>query len=118
MPVGPLAKLLPEEIILGNYDSSFKGAMAENYVAQSLVASKHTIYYWESNSQAEVDFVIQDEHGRVIPVEVKYDANVRSKSLGVFINRYQSPYAIRISSKNFRFESNIKAVPLYAAQCI
>ena len=100
-----IAKLSPEEIILGKYDSSFKGAMAENYVAQSLVVRNHSIYYWESNSQAEVDFVIQDEKGGVIPIEVKYDTNVKSKSLGVFVNRYQSPYAIRVSSKNFGFKT-------------
>ena len=76
------------------------------------------IYYWESNSQAEVDFVIQDEHGKVIPVEVKYDTNVRAKSLGIFIKRYESPYGIRISAKNFGFENKIKSVPLYATQCI
>ena len=109
------AKLSPEEIILGNYDSNFKGTMAENYVAQSLTANKHAIYYWESNSQAEVDFVIQDEKGNVIPIEVKYNTNVRAKSLGVFMNRYKSPYAIRISAKNFGFENSIKSVPLYAA---
>lgn len=99
---------------MGNYDSSFKGAMAENYVAQSLTANKHAIYYWESNSQVEVDFVIQDDQGRVIPIEVKYNTNVRAKSLGVFMSRYKSPYAIRISVKNFGFENNIKSVPLYA----
>ena len=108
------AKLLPEEIILGNYDSSFKGAMAENYVAQSLITNKHALYYWESNAQAEVDFVIQDDKGRVIPIEVKYNTNVRAKSLGVFMTRFKSPFAIRISAKNFGFENNIKSVPLYA----
>ncbi|MDD2483793.1 MAG: DUF4143 domain-containing protein [Eubacteriales bacterium] len=112
------AKLLPEEILLGNFDSSFKGAMAENYVAQSLVANKHTIYYWESNSQAEVDFVIRDRSGKVIPVEVKYNDNVRSKSLSVFCKRYESEYAIRVSAKNFGFENDIKSVPLYATYCI
>lgn len=112
------AKLLPEEILLGNYDSSFKGAMAENYVAQSLVSGGHAIYYWESNSQAEVDFILQDKHGSVIPVEVKYDTNVRAKSLGVFMNRYKSPYAIRVSAKNFGLANGIKSVPLYAAFCI
>lgn len=112
------ARLLPEEILTGKYDAAFKGAMAENYVAQSLVAGNHFIYYWESNSQAEVDFVIQDNEGNVIPLEVKYDGNVRSRSLSVFMKRYQSPYAIRVSAKNFGFENRIKSVPLYAVQCI
>lgn len=50
----------------------------------------------------------------LIPVEVKTDDNVSSKSLTVYMNRYKSEYAIQISSKNFGFMNNIKSVPLYA----
>lgn len=112
------AKLTAQEIINGNYASNFKGALAESYVAQSLISGKHSIYYWESKSKAEVDFVIQDSKQNIVPIEVKSGENVRSKSLGVFASRYQSPYSIRISAKNFGFENNIKSVPLYAVFCI
>lgn len=30
------------------------------------------------------------------------------------MNRYNPKYGIRISTKNFGFENNIKSVPLYA----
>ena len=30
------------------------------------------------------------------------------------MKRYNPKYAIRVSSKNFGFENNIKSVPLYA----
>ena len=104
-------RLLPEEMLAGNFDSNIKGALAENYVAQSLAAGSHSLYYWESNSQAEVDFVIRDTSGSIVPVEVKYDDNVRAKSLGVFMKRYQCPYGVRISSRNFGFENGIRSVP-------
>ncbi|MCL1835790.1 MAG: DUF4143 domain-containing protein [Oscillospiraceae bacterium] len=34
-----------------------KGALIENYVAQQLHAKGHKLYYWESNNQAELDFI-------------------------------------------------------------
>ncbi len=106
------------EVLNGNYDSTFKGALAESYVAQNLIANGHKVYYWESNATAEVDFVIQSAKGKVVPVEVKSGGNVKAKSLGVFMSRYENEQGIRISAKNFGLENNIKSVPLYAVFCI
>ncbi len=96
----------------------FKGALAENYVMQALTANGFRPYYWESSGKAELDFVLQDKEGRIIPLEVKSADNVRAKSLMVFSERYQPAYVIRVSAKNFGFENNIKSVPLYAVFCI
>ncbi|MDF2986438.1 MAG: hypothetical protein K0R50_1948 [Eubacterium sp.] len=96
----------------------FKGALAENYVAAALIENGYTPYYWESQGSAEVDFVIQDREGSIIPIEVKASDNVRSKSLNQYMVKYKPSYSIRISSKNFGFENNIKSVPLYAVFCI
>jgi predicted AAA+ superfamily ATPase len=98
--------------------NDIKGSLAENYVATSLISNGNTIYYWESQGKAEVDFVIQNKDGQVIPIEVKSSENVRSKSLQQFVTRYNPAYSIRISTKNFGFENNIKSVPLYAVFCI
>jgi len=98
--------------------NDIKGSLAENYVASVLISNGYSIYYWESQGKAEVDFVIQNSAGQVIPIEVKSSENVRSKSLQQFISRYDPPYSIRISAKNFGFENNIKSVPLYAVFCI
>ncbi len=97
---------------------SIKGALTENYVASALIANGFTLFYWESEGRAELDFVIQTQKGEVFPVEVKSAENVRSKSLQQFISRYKPPFSIRISAKNFGFENNIKSVPLYGAFCI
>ena len=54
----------------------------------------------------------------IIPVEVKSADNVKSKSLKVYVEKYNPKYSIRISTKDFGFENNIKSVPLYAVFCI
>lgn len=82
-----------------------------------LSANGYNLYYWTSSSQAEVDFIIQ-VYDKVIPIEVKSDVHVKSRSLSVYVNVYEPDYSIRISAKNFGFKNNIKSVPLYAVFCI
>ncbi|RPI77449.1 MAG: ATP-binding protein [Desulfobacteraceae bacterium] len=104
-----------QTVLLASENSQdFRGSLAENYAAQALTAAGHDLFYWESSSQAEVDFVIVRDEA-VIPVEVKSAMHSRSKSLGVYVERYQPPYAIRLSTRNFGFENKIKSIPLYAA---
>ncbi|GAP71256.1 ATPase [Candidatus Symbiothrix dinenymphae] len=98
-------------------DSPFMGAIAENYVAQAFAANHTPLLYWKNDNTAEVDFVIQTDVA-VIPIEVKSGVRVRSKSMAIFIEKYNCPYGIRISKKNFGFENGIKSVPLYAVFCI
>ena len=111
------ASIAPKSVIEGGLNDVLKGAISENCVAQTLIANGFALFYWESHSQAEVDFVIQKEE-LAIPIEVKYDINTRSKSLNSFIKKYNPPYAIRVSAKNFGFENRIKSVPHYAVFCI
>ncbi len=91
----------------------FKGAITENYIAQEFIAKDTSLYYWTYGRNAEVDFIIYNDDG-IIPVEVKSRNNVKSTSLNLYIRENKPKYAIRISSKNFGFENNIKSVPLYA----
>lgn len=104
-------------IISNNVSGNTKGAIAENYVMQQLVSIGLDPYYWESNGKAEVDFVIQ-LNSSAIPVECKSADNVQAKSLKLYMQKYNPEYAIRISSKNFGFENNIKSIPLYAIFCL
>jgi predicted AAA+ superfamily ATPase len=110
---------MPLQTILCNIDAdnTFLGAMTENYVAQCFAAKGYKLLYWTSEGKAEVDFVLQKD-GKAVPIEVKKGRRNRSKSLVVFIEKYKSEYAIRISKKNFGFENGIKSVPLYAVFCI
>ncbi len=97
--------------------NDFKGGMTENYVHVQLTINSYRTYYWESERGSEIDFVIQRD-GHLIPIEVKSADNTRAKSLTQYIKTYQPAYAIKLSTKNFGFEDNIKTVPLYAAFCI
>lgn len=93
------------------------GAVTENYVAQQLVAKGYDLYYWESGSTAELDFVLQKDN-QIIGIEVKKGEHVRSRSLSVFVNSYKPTCSIRLSLKNFGAKDGLKAVPLYAIFCI
>lgn len=110
---------MPAGIILStmNEDNTFMGALTENYVAQSFAANGLPLFYWRNDNTAEVDFVLQIGTS-VVPVEVKKSLHTRSKSLGIFVEKYKSEYAIRLSQKNFGFANKIKSVPLYAIFCI
>lgn len=108
-----MLKIKYNDIILDNL-LQYKGIIAENYVATQLIANNNSLIYWESGNTAEVDFILYNDDG-IIPVEVKADDNVGSQSLNVYMKRYNSKYAIRISTKNFGYANNIKSIPLYAA---
>ncbi len=97
--------------------NDFKGGLVENYANTSLTINGYKTYYWESERGAEVDFIIQRE-GRLIPIEVKSADNTKAKSLKLYIEAFKPDYAIKLSTKNFGFENNVKTVPLYAVFCI
>ena len=104
--------------ILTDNISLYKGVIAENYVANQLVCKNYNLYYWR-NDDYEVDFLLYTKDG-IIPMEVKADKNVTSKSLNKYIELYKPRYAIRISTKNFGYDekTKIKSIPIYAIFCI
>lgn len=113
--VGLLTSLLEidfSDVLLDN-NFMFKGAIAENYVAQALRTNDISLYYWKSSNSAEIDFLLYNKDG-IIPVEVKAKDNTKSKSLSIYMEKYKPKYAIRISAKNFGFTNNIRSIPLYA----
>lgn len=110
--------IMPEDIIRNGLSEIYKGALAENYVAQTLKANGYDLYYWTSESPvAEVDFLIQKE-GKIIPVEVKSGENVNSKSLKHFQKLTQPEKMLRLSRKNWGTDGTVWAIPLYAAFCL
>lgn len=102
--------------ILFHQNEMYQGVLAENYIACQFYAKNKELYYYTFDKY-EIDFLVKID-GNIIPVEVKSGRRVNSKSLNEYINKYHPKYSIRISTKNFGFENNIKSVPLYAAFCI
>ncbi len=95
----------------------FKGALAEQYVLQEMVAATDVApMYWArgaDSSQAEVDFLVE-RSGELIPVEVKAQENLRSKSLSSYIARYAPGRAWRFSLADHREQADLANIPLYA----
>ena len=109
-----MSKLHPDIIQKGNdLFIEFKGAFTENYVLQSLISQYKTDqYYWTSGNQAELDFVLQYKN-IIIPIEVKAETNIRSKSLLSYSNKYTPKIRIRYSLKNFNFNNGTLNIPLF-----
>ena len=111
-------EIMPEDIIRNTLSEIYRGALTENYVAQTLTACGYHLYYWTSDAPvAEVDFLIQKE-GRIIPVEVKSGENINAKSLKHFQKLAHPEKMIRLSRKNFGSDGTVLALPLYAAFCL
>ena len=102
--------------ILLDKNEMYKGVLTENYVACELYTKFRELYYYIF-SKYEIDFLIKI-NGDIIPIEVKSGRRTNSKSLNEYIKKYNPKYSIRISTKNFGFENNIKSIPLYAVFCI
>jgi predicted AAA+ superfamily ATPase len=99
--------------------TEFKGALTEQYVMQQLrLRDEDYIGYWTNErSTAEVDFVVQRAN-TVIPIEVKSERNVRSRSFKLFCEKYEPQRAIRLSTLEYRQEEWMTNVPLYAVETI
>ena len=111
-----MSQLHPSILRQGNLlFSEFKGAFAENYILQSLVSQfNNKAYYWTSGNSAEIDFVLQYKN-TIIPIEVKAETNIKSKSLLSYSNKYQPEIKIRYSLKNFNLNNGTLNIPLFMA---
>lgn len=93
----------------------FKGALLENYILQSLVPQFDGLpRYWTSGNEAEVDFLVQTKN-EIIPLEVKSDENVRSRSLTFYANKYRPTLRIKYSLKNLSYQDGLLNIPHFLA---
>ena len=96
------------------------GAVYENIVAQQLVTAGFPLRYFQNNRKGEVDFVIEDSEGRVVPIEVKSGKDYK---LHVALNNllatpdYGVPWAFVLSEANVSIEERdgkpVYYLPLY-----
>lgn len=101
--------------IILKYDyGSYKGYVAENFVAQELrAAGILDLFCWEGRT-SEVEFLLETPSG-IIPLEVKSGRVTRSKSLDVFEKRYHPLQSIVLSARNVKTQGSRSYVPVYAA---
>lgn len=113
--LGAMADLSSNTIVEGNrIFTEFKGALAEQYVLQELIAEDHLnpMYYSAENSRMEIDFIVQ-KGDEVIPIEVKAEENLRAKSLRSYCEKYKPKTAVRFSMSDYREHDWMVNVPLY-----
>lgn len=118
--LGALSEMAPALMLMSNnVMTGSKGAFTENYVLCQLKALPDiaTYYYSREDSRMEVDFVAQHQ-GRIIPIEVKAEENLRSKSLRAFMDRHEDLHAVRFSMSPYREQGWMTNYPLYAVQAI
>ena len=114
--MGAMSNVPAQSLLDGNaLFSDFKGALTEQYVLQQLlVKSSLSVYYWSSeNSRGELDFLLQDEE-KIIPVEVKAEENLQSKSLKIFVERNPGLHGVRFSMSPYREQDWLTNYPLYS----
>lgn len=118
--LGAMALASPDEMLVrDNVFSSFKGAFTENYVIGQIksVEGIHTYYYSKPNSTLEIDFLCQ-ANNHIVPIEVKAEVNVKSKSLATFSKTHSAciAQAIRFSMQPHIDQGWMQNVPLYAVE--
>ncbi len=114
---------LPVESIYGYDYGTYKGYVAENYVAQALRAEYDAaLYTWQEN-RSKIEFLRQVQDS-IVPIEVKSGTVVKAKSLQAYVRQYQPACSLVLSAKPFSShvlaDSNTKAYqcPLYCTSVL
>jgi predicted AAA+ superfamily ATPase len=109
--LGSVSNIDPAIIMQYDY-GSYKGYMAENFVAQELIsAGVRSLYCWEGRT-SEVEFLLETPLG-IVPLEVKSGWVTQSKSLKVFQERYHPPLSVIFSARNGMKEQARWYLPVY-----
>lgn len=116
--LGCMCGLSPQILIECNaLFSDYKGALTEQYVFQQLcLSAENKIYYWSANnSRGEIDFLVQ-RGDKIVPIEVKAEENLQSKSLRHFVEANEGLHGTRYSMAPYREQSWMTNYPLYALE--
>ena len=112
--MGAMVDTPPENVLIG--DSQFreyKGAFTELFVLTQMITHNLPIYYFSANdSRVEIDFIVQ-KGAIVIPVEVKAEVNVKSKSLHMYIDKHPQLKGLRLSMQPYQDQGWMENKPLY-----
>ncbi|MEA3464488.1 MAG: AAA family ATPase [Thermodesulfobacteriota bacterium] len=113
--LGALGDIPPQTILAYEY-GSYKGYVAENFVAQQFRSSNNQqCFYWREGT-AEIEFLRLID-GEIVPVEVKAGWVTQAKSLKVFVQKYAPTRQVVLSGKPFAVnrKTGVHSYPLYLA---
>jgi len=99
-------------------NEKIKETLYENHIAKTLIEAGYPLYYYQSDGKAEVNFIMQNRMGKIIPIEITTISNSKAKSLSVFMKRFTCLEAYRITENNFSTKKEIRYIPIYAIFCL
>lgn len=94
----------------------YNGAIYENIIAEAFIKNDKKLYYYNKNSETEIDFVTKVEN-KLTLIEVKAN-NGSTKSLRDILNKkekYNVDSAIKLISGNIGYKDEIYSIPHYLA---
>lgn len=113
-----MAEVTADQMLGDKIFTDYKGAFTEQFVLQEFQSKGIRPFYWsKTNSPAEIDFLIQRD-GEAVPVEVKAEEHVRSRSLSQFIKDNPNLKGLRFSMNDYIDQERMKNVPLYAISTV
>ncbi|MBQ7678814.1 MAG: ATP-binding protein [Butyrivibrio sp.] len=118
--LGAMSELDIESVMQGNdIFVEFKGALTEQYVLEQIVSDTgYTPYYYAGEKSAyETDFLIQKNRD-VVPIEVKAETNLHSKSLRAYHDKFLPALSVRVSASNYIDQGWMKNIPLWCVSTI
>lgn len=98
-------------------ERSDMGNLYENFIFSELIKKNNKVKFWNTKSNAEVDFVIEKQ-GKIIPIEIKAKINETkiTKSFDSFIKKYEPNKGYFLSldfeGKKLINKCNISFLPL------
>ena len=105
-----------KNIFIMNLD--IRRILIECNVANTLSYYGYSLYYYMSEGKTEINFVIQNKLGEIIPIEIVNKKLVKAKALSMFIAKFKVQKSLRISEDNFYKKKNVYNIPVYAVFCL
>jgi len=122
--VGMLSGRYPKQASLGLLDgrpAAHIGATYENYVAQELAAHGFNLRYFTKHKLGEIDFVVEDNAGSIIALEVKSGNSYKTHaalSNALKVAEYGIDDALVLAETNVETRGEVTYLPLYATMVL
>ncbi|MEE3488332.1 MAG: AAA family ATPase [Bulleidia sp.] len=103
-----------EAVVMDTISGSAKGALYESLIADILLKKGHQLYYYKKqDSTLEIEFLLE-EHGRIVPVEVKASRG-SSNSLNELLKNEEIEKGYKLTSQNTGRVDKKITLPLFMA---
>ena len=99
-------------------DNDIRRILIETDVANTMVNLGYSLYYYQSEGKTEINFVLQNRMGEIIPIEIMNMNLTKAKALSLFISKFKVQNSIRLTEDNFTKKKNVRYIPVYAAFCL